>query len=60
MEAAMTLELTAEEARLLAETLNSYLSDLREEIVKTEKHAWIEALHQRETMLNAILARLPA
>ena len=55
----MTLELNEEESRLLAKVVNHYLSNLRQEIVKTEKHAWSEALHREETLLKGILGRLP-
>ena len=54
----MKLELNEEESRFLETVLTRYLSDLREEIVKTEKHQWIEALHGEEALLNAILGKL--
>jgi len=54
----MTLELNAEESRLVAEVLKNYISNLREEIVKTEKHEWREGLHREEGLLKEILARL--
>lgn len=54
----MKLELNEEESRFLETVLTQHLSNLREEIVKTEKHEWIEALHGEEKMLNAILGRL--
>ena len=56
----MTLELNEEEARLLAAAISNYISNLRQEIVKTEKHDWSEALHREETMLKGILSKLPA
>ena len=56
----MTLELNAEESRLLADVLRNYISNLREEIVKTERHEWLEALHREEGLLKAIQARLEA
>jgi hypothetical protein len=56
----MTLELNAEESRLVAEVLKNYISNLREEIVKTEKHDWREGLHREEGLLKEILARLTA
>ena len=56
----MTLELNVEESRLLAEAIRNYVSNLREEIVKTEKHEWIEALHREEALLKAIQNRLSA
>jgi len=56
----MTLDLNEEESRLLAAAVSNYLSNLRQEIVKTEKHEWSEALHREETMLKAILGKLAA
>lgn len=54
----MKLELTEEETRILRKALQSYISDLREEVVKTEKHDWRVALHREEEVLKAILSRL--
>ena len=54
----MTLELTHEETRILKHALEGYLSELREEIVHTEKHEWRVALHREEEVLKAILDRL--
>jgi hypothetical protein len=54
----MILELNEEESRLLAAGISQYLSNLREEIVKTEKHEWSQALHREEVVLNTILSRL--
>lgn len=54
----MNLELSETEARILRKTLEGCLSELREEIVKTEKHEWRVALHHEEDVLRAILGRL--
>lgn len=54
----MNLELDDEEVRILGEALTNFVSNLREEIVKTEKHEWIEALHREEQVLNGIRAKL--
>jgi len=54
----MQLELDEEETRILGEALRDFISNLREEIVKTEKHEWIAALHREEQVLNGILAKL--
>jgi hypothetical protein len=54
----MTLELNDEESRLLVSVVNNYISNLRQEIAKTEKHEWSEALHREEVLLKAILSRL--
>ncbi len=54
----MNLELSETEARILRKTLEGCLSELRKEIVKTEKHEWRVALHREEDALKAILNRL--
>lgn len=54
----MQLELNEEEVSVLREALEDYISDLREEIVKTEKHEWREALHREESILKAVQGRL--
>lgn len=54
----MNLELDEQEARVLRDALTHFVSNLREEIVKTEKHEWIAALHHEEQVLNGILAKL--
>ncbi|MCX7793607.1 MAG: hypothetical protein N2257_04270 [Thermodesulfovibrionales bacterium] len=54
----MMLELNNKEKELLKEILESYLSDLREEIVKTEDHRWKPFLHEREDMVKALISKL--
>jgi len=54
----MKLELTEEETGILLEALKSYISELREEIVHTEKHEWRVSLHREEEVLKAIMGRL--
>ncbi|MFN3395427.1 MAG: hypothetical protein ACK4Z9_01360 [Thermodesulfovibrionales bacterium] len=54
----MTLELNEKEKELLREILESYLSDLREEIVKTEDHRWKPILHEREDIIKKLIERL--
>jgi hypothetical protein len=54
----MKLELTEEETHLLHKVLEGYISELREEIVHTEKHEWRVALHREEDVLKAIMGRL--
>ena len=56
----MILELNEEELRLLATAVSNYISNLRQEIVKTEKHEWSEALHREETIMKTILSKLAA
>lgn len=58
MTQARQLELSEGESRVLRKALETYVSDLREEIVKTEKHAWRVALHAEEDALKGIIARL--
>lgn len=54
----MQIELTEEEREIISHALRCYLSDLREEIVKTEKRDWRQKLHQEEDVLKQVLARL--
>ncbi len=54
----MNLELAEEEVRVLRTTLEGCISDIREEIVKTEKHEWRAALHREEDILKSILGKL--
>ena len=54
----MNVELTAEEAEALAGALRVYISDLRMEIVDTERLAMRSKLKVEEELLASILARL--
>lgn len=54
----MTIDLTDKEKELLREILESYLSDLREEIVKTEDHKWKPPLHEKEEIIKKLIERL--
>lgn len=54
------LTLDEREARILAEVLQSYLSDLRMEIADTDRMDFREMLKEREAVLNRLLAELPA
>jgi hypothetical protein len=56
----MHLELKESEAQILRKALQAYLSELRQEIVKTEKHDWRVALHHEEEVLKGIASRLHA
>jgi alanyl-tRNA synthetase len=38
--------------------LEIYLSDLREEIVKTERHEWRQALHEEKEILEGVIGQL--
>jgi hypothetical protein len=51
-------ELTQEEAGVLREVLESYLSDLRMEIGGTENMNFREMLKKKEVLLREILQRM--
>ena len=57
---AVGLTLTGAEADALGAVLRDALAGLREEIYKTEKFEWRQALKQRETLLTGLLGRIPA
>ncbi|HEY7295603.1 MAG TPA: hypothetical protein VH916_11210 [Dehalococcoidia bacterium] len=50
--------LSADEAALVADLVRSALSNLREEIYKTENYDLRQELHQREALLKGLLSRL--
>ncbi|TMB51913.1 MAG: hypothetical protein E6J56_17990 [Deltaproteobacteria bacterium] len=52
------VDLTPEEARMLRDVLESYLSDLRMEIAGTESMSFRENLKKTETFLKGLLPRL--
>ncbi len=52
------LDLTPEERQILAEVLNSYLSDLRMEIVRTDRLEFREQLKVRKGVVLRALAAL--
>lgn len=52
------MELTAEEAEMLQESLESYFSDLRMEIAGTESMAFREILKKKEAFLLRIIQQL--
>jgi hypothetical protein len=54
----MQLDLSAEEAAVLSEVLDSALGDLREEIYKAEVAEYKATLKQRERILRSLIARL--
>ncbi len=54
----MKLELTAEESKVIRHALEAYLSDLRQEIVKAEKHEWKEGLRNEQAILKRVIDRL--
>jgi hypothetical protein len=54
----MVLELGDKEKEILRHALEVYISDLREEIVKTEAHNWKVPLHEEEDVIKKILEKL--
>jgi hypothetical protein len=52
------LELTNQEATLLAQALETYLSDLRMEIADTDRHEFREELKRQEEALRSLMERL--
>ena len=54
----MQFDLSDEEAKVLKHALEVYLSDLREEVVKTEAHTWKRDLHQEEKVIKALIGKL--
>jgi hypothetical protein len=54
----MQLEMNDEQRGFVLHALKSYLSDLREEIVRTNKHDWLQELHKEEQALNWVIERL--
>ena len=54
----MQLDLSAAEAAVLADVLDSALGELREEIYKSEVAEYKTTLKEREALLTAMLQRL--
>ncbi len=52
------VELTSEELRLLLEILESALSDLRMEIVDTDRSDYKDSLKQRRDLLTRLVEKL--
>ena len=52
------LELTVEEQEILAEALESFISDLRVEIAGTERMALRDVLKNQEQVLRRVLNRV--
>ncbi len=53
-----TLNLTAEQAEVLKETLSSCIQELRMEISDTDKYDFREMLKKKEVLLKEIVAAL--
>lgn len=54
----MHIELTDDERKIVCHALKVYLSRLRGEITKTEKHEWKEGLHNEEDTLKEVIKKL--
>jgi hypothetical protein len=54
----MELKLNEDEKAIVRHALEEYLSNLREEIVKTEKHEWKEGLHKEADVLKRVIGDL--
>lgn len=54
----MHIELTDNERKIVCHALEVYLSDLRSEITKTEKHEWKKGLHNEEDTLKEVIEKL--
>jgi hypothetical protein len=56
----MNVEVRKEEVGVLTEALESYLSDLRFEILDTDKRAFRDSLKMKEDVLKTVVERLKA
>jgi len=54
----MLFDFSEAERNTMRHALEIYVSDLREEIVKTEKHEWLEALHLEQRILEGVIEQL--
>lgn len=52
------LDLSTDDARLLAEILASVMSDMRMEITDTEKMEWRDELKRRKMLLERLIKEL--
>jgi hypothetical protein len=52
------MELNDKEKEIIKHALECYLSDLREEIVKTEAHQWKPPLHDEEDVIKKVIEKL--
>ena len=57
-EAQMLFDFSEPERNIARRALEIYVSDLREEIVKTEKHEWRQALHEEKEILERVIEQL--
>ncbi|MDA8087469.1 MAG: hypothetical protein M0Z75_12285 [Nitrospiraceae bacterium] len=56
----ITIEIDEEEKGILRHALEIYLSDLREEIYKTESHETKPPLKKEETIIKGLLRKIEA
>jgi hypothetical protein len=54
----MNLELNDEQKEIMRHALEIYVSDLRVEIVRTEKYEWRQGLRREKDVLNEIIAKV--
>jgi hypothetical protein len=54
----MLFDFTEPERNVARRALEIYLSNLREEIVKTDRHEWRQALHQEKAILERVIEQL--
>lgn len=54
----MLFEFSEPERNTARRALEIYVSNLREEIVKTEKHEWRQALHEEKAILEGVIDQL--
>jgi hypothetical protein len=53
----MNIQINEEEKDVICHALNVYLSDLRQEIVKTEKHEMKDVLHRERDVIKGFVSR---
>jgi hypothetical protein len=54
----MLFDFSEAERNTARRALEIYVTELREEIVKTEKHEWREALHTEKKLLEGVIEQL--
>jgi len=54
----MLFEFTEPERNTMRRALELYVSELRGEIAKTEKHEWLQALREEKTILKGVIEQL--
>jgi dGTP triphosphohydrolase len=52
------LELTEQQAKVLSEILDTFMSDLRMEIADTERKAWRDKMKEEEDFIKDLIKRL--